>query len=81
MSLLCNNNNNNNNFQWSYITFLFAYHIVFSGQKLIERARPDLISKFSSAVDGDVQAVSQYIFQCNAQKPRLRHAELKLCIH
>lgn len=39
------------------------------GQKLIERARPDLISKFSSAVDGDVQAVSQYIFQCNAQKP------------
>jgi len=39
------------------------------GQKLVEKFRPDLVSKFSIAVDGDAQAVSQYIFQCNAQRP------------
>jgi len=39
------------------------------GQKLVEKMRPDLLNKFSVAVDGDTQAVSQYIFQCNAQRP------------
>ncbi|XP_054277772.1 1-acylglycerol-3-phosphate O-acyltransferase ABHD5-like isoform X2 [Macrosteles quadrilineatus] len=39
------------------------------GQKLVEKMRPDLLNKFSIAVDGDTQAVSQYIFQCNAQRP------------
>ncbi|XP_046661790.1 1-acylglycerol-3-phosphate O-acyltransferase ABHD5-like isoform X2 [Homalodisca vitripennis] len=39
------------------------------GQKLVERTRPDLVAKFSVAVDGDAKAVSQYIFQCNAQRP------------
>uniref|UniRef100_A0A1B6CQ76 1-acylglycerol-3-phosphate O-acyltransferase ABHD5 n=1 Tax=Clastoptera arizonana TaxID=38151 RepID=A0A1B6CQ76_9HEMI len=39
------------------------------GQKLIEKARPDLVQKFSIAVNGDTKAVSEYIFQCNAQKP------------
>lgn len=41
----------------------------FTGQRLVEKARPDLLAKFSVAVEGEVQAVSQYIFQCNAQKP------------
>lgn len=40
------------------------------GQWLIEKARPDLIRKFAPVLQEDIAMVPQYIFQCNAQKPR-----------
>ncbi|XP_012284163.1 protein ABHD4 [Orussus abietinus] len=39
------------------------------GQWLIERARPDIVQKFSPIVENDVSVISQYIHQCNAQTP------------
>lgn len=39
------------------------------GQWVIEKARPDIMKKFSSFVSGDVNVIPQYIFQCNAQNP------------
>lgn len=41
------------------------------GQHLIEKVRPDIMRKFSSVVEGNdgENVISQYIFQCNAQKP------------
>lgn len=38
------------------------------GQWVVEKARPDIMKKFSSVVK-DENAISQYIYQCNAQNP------------
>ena len=42
----------------------------FLGQWLIEKARPDIIRKFAPLLQEDIGMIPQYIFQCNAQKPR-----------
>ncbi|KAG8228955.1 hypothetical protein J437_LFUL007706 [Ladona fulva] len=39
------------------------------GQWLIQKTRPDIISKFSHVVPGEENVISQYIFQCNVQNP------------
>lgn len=39
------------------------------GQWLIEKARPDIIRKFTNLLGDDINMVPQYIFQCNAQSP------------
>ncbi|XP_071445498.1 (Lyso)-N-acylphosphatidylethanolamine lipase isoform X1 [Hetaerina americana] len=39
------------------------------GQWLIQKTRPDLVSKFSHVVPNDEQIISQYIYQCNVQNP------------
>ncbi|XP_046387233.1 (Lyso)-N-acylphosphatidylethanolamine lipase isoform X2 [Ischnura elegans] len=39
------------------------------GQWLIQKTRPDIMSKFSHVVPGEEQVISQYIYQCNVQNP------------
>ena len=38
------------------------------GQWVIEKTRPDIIRKFSAFVS-DVDAIPQYLYQCNSQNP------------
>jgi hypothetical protein len=42
---------------------------VIAGQWVIEKARPDIMKKFSSFLSDDMNVIPQYIFQCNAQNP------------
>lgn len=41
----------------------------FIGQWIIDKARPDITRKFSSALPEE-GLISQYIYQCNSQTPR-----------
>lgn len=39
------------------------------GQWVVQKTRPDIMRKFSSAVEDDTSLLAQYIHQCNAQPP------------
>jgi len=39
-----------------------------AGQWVIEKARPDIIKKFSTFVS-DADVIPQYLYQCNSQNP------------
>lgn len=48
---------------------------VSTGQWLIEKARPDIVKKFTTFLSDDVNVIPQYIYQCNSQKPRLAYSD------
>ncbi|XP_073848991.1 pummelig isoform X2 [Musca autumnalis] len=39
------------------------------GQWVVQKTRPDIMRKFSSTIDDDINLIPQYIHQCNAQYP------------
>lgn len=43
------------------------------GQRIVEKARPDLVKKFSPVVIESETVIPQYIYQCNSQTPRFEY--------
>ncbi|KAI8037243.1 (Lyso)-N-acylphosphatidylethanolamine lipase isoform X1 [Drosophila gunungcola] len=39
------------------------------GQWVVQKTRPDIMRKFQSTIDDDINLLPQYIHQCNAQNP------------
>ncbi|XP_075168131.1 pummelig [Haematobia irritans] len=39
------------------------------GQWVVQKTRPDIMRKFSSTIEDDINLIPQYIHQCNAQYP------------
>jgi len=52
---------------------------VAAGPSLIARFRPDLLENFTDYCD--YQTVADYIYHCNAQKPRYAISDVFYCIY
>lgn len=54
--------------------YVYTYLMIVSfpsipGPKLVQKARPDLIRKFSGVVRDSEEAIPNYLYHCNAQNP------------
>lgn len=52
-----------------HITKLVATYAICVGPRLVGRLRPDLQRKFSTLIEEET-AIFDYIYHCNAQRPR-----------
>lgn len=65
---ICSVNSNGRNVTCFFVNCLFMVWIIFQGPKLLQKARPDLVRKFSSLVK-DEEVIPNYLYHCNAQDP------------